>query len=294
MKTLGISLILVIQTMKDCISVERLTPLFLPRNFFPMSSLSNQSAIDQTRSQLLQHPLYTQIHSAEDMRIFMEHHVFAVWDFMCLLKTLQAGLTCTTAPWVPVGKASTRFLINEIVTGEESDLDDEGNRLSHFELYLKAMEKAGCDLNPIQRFMELIQQGVSVENALIESNAPEASAAFVRSTFEAIQSKKLHVVSAVFTFGREDLIPEMFHAIVDQLRANSPREWSTFLYYLDRHIEVDGGHHGYLALQMNEELIGGDEQKRIETEEFTLKALLARIALWDGVLKAIQTSAVEV
>ncbi|MFZ4785060.1 MAG: DUF3050 domain-containing protein [Flavobacteriales bacterium] len=245
--------------------------------------------IAQTRSELIQHPLYTQIRSAEDMRTFMEHHVFAVWDFMCLLKTLQSGLTCTSSPWVPVGKASTRFLINEIVVGEESDLDDEGQRLSHFEIYLKAMEKAGCNMQPIQNFIELIMKGVHVETALIESKAPSASAAFVRSTFEAIQSNKLHVVSAVFTYGREDLIPEMFHAIVEQLRANSPQEWSTFLYYLDRHIEVDGGHHGQLALQMNEELIGGDELKRKESQEFTINALKARISLWDGVLQAIHS-----
>ena len=253
---------------------------------------SFSETVHQSRTNLIQHPLYAQIRSAEDMRTFMEHHVFAVWDFMCLLKTLQTGLTCTTSPWVPVGKASTRFLINEIVTGEESDLDDEGQRLSHFELYLKAMEKAGCDLRPIQHFMHLIKEGVDVDIALIESNAPEASAAFVRSTFEAIRTNKLHIVSAVFTFGREDLIPEMFHAIVEQLRANSPQEWSTFLYYLDRHIEVDGGHHGQLALQMNEELIGGNDQKRIESEEFTIKALQARIALWNGVLQAIQTPVV--
>jgi Protein of unknown function (DUF3050) len=257
-----------------------------------MSLISNANIISETRTGLLQHPLYTNIRSAEDMRKFMEHHIFAVWDFMCLLKTLQTGLTCTTSPWMPVGKASTRFLINEIVTGEESDLDDEGQRLSHFELYLKAMEKAGCDLRPIQHFMHLIKEGVEVDTALIESNAPEASAAFVRSTFQAIRTNKLHIVSAVFTFGREDLIPEMFHAIVEHLRANSPHEWSTFLYYLDRHIEVDGGHHGQLALQMNEELIGGNDQKRVESEEFTIKALQARIALWDGVLQAIQTPVV--
>jgi hypothetical protein len=35
-----------------------------------------------------------------------------------------------------MGNANTRYLINEIVTGEESDLDERGKRASYFELYL--------------------------------------------------------------------------------------------------------------------------------------------------------------
>ena len=93
-------------------------------------------------TRLAAHPLYRSFHSVEDLRLFMESHVYAVWDFMSLLKTLHRGLTCVDTPWLPTSDASSRRLINEIVIGEESD-EDEGQPLSHFELYLMVMQAAG-------------------------------------------------------------------------------------------------------------------------------------------------------
>ena len=99
-----------------------------------------QERISSVRQDIIQHPLYPQLKELKDLQQFTQYHVFAVWDFMSLLKSLQRQLTCVTTPWVPVGAANTRYLINEIVTGEESDVDADGNRISHFELYLQAMQ----------------------------------------------------------------------------------------------------------------------------------------------------------
>ena len=93
-----------------------------------------KSEIEPLRQQLIQHPVYSNINSIADLNVFMEHHVYAVWDFMSLLKSLQINLTCVDIPWIPKGSAETRYLINEIVLGEESDVDQEGKRTSHFEL----------------------------------------------------------------------------------------------------------------------------------------------------------------
>eukprot|EP01035_Chromulina_nebulosa_P046120 gene46120-62475_t len=91
-----------------------------------------QKAIEPLRQQVINHKVYSVIKDIEGLNIFMQYHIFAVWDFMSLLKVLQNNLTCTNVPWFPKGDAETRHLINEIVVGEESDVDMDGNRKSHF------------------------------------------------------------------------------------------------------------------------------------------------------------------
>jgi hypothetical protein len=250
-----------------------------------------QENVSELRERLLQHPIYHSVKTPAQFRLFMEHHIFAVWDFMSLLKGLQRTLTCVETPWIPVGSPETRYLINEIVVGEESDLDDEGQRLSHFELYLKSMNHAGADTGRILFFLDALRQYGSVAAALSATNVAPSIQQFVLNTFSAIETGKPHVMASVFTFGREDLIPEMFLSIVRSFESEQLDQFSTFKYYLERHIEVDGEHHSHLALAMTEELCGADQTRWEEAESATKAALLARIALWDGVLTDIEKAA---
>lgn len=247
-----------------------------------------QDRIAKTEEKIVNHPIYKSIQELEDLQSFAEHHVYAVWDFMSLLKALQQKLTCTTWPWMPVGDAETRFLINEIVVGEESDELPDGSHISHYELYLKAMEQLGANTNKIKNLLQALSKGQSLEEALVYAQVPEGAAAFVRFTFEIINSGKPHLMAAVFTFGREDLIPDMFRALVNDLNARFPNQLEPFKYYLDRHIEVDGDHHSHLALQMTANLCGEDDALWAEAEEAVVRALEMRKLLWDSVLKAIE------
>ncbi|MBO0931084.1 DUF3050 domain-containing protein [Fibrella aquatilis] len=242
-----------------------------------------RKAIEPLRQQIINHKVYGVIDDIDDLRIFMQHHVVAVWDFMSLLKTLQNNLTCTSVPWFPKGSADTRYLINEIVIGEESDVDEAGNRLSHFELYLNAMQQSGADTGRINTLLNTLQRTGDLNQAFDAANFPESARRFVEFTFGVINSGQEYLQAAVFTFGREDLIPGMFLSIVNDLNAKFPESISTFKYYLDRHIEVDGDHHSHLALQMTESLCGTDEQKWREVEAATIESLQKRIGLWDGV-----------
>ena len=108
------------------------------------------------QEEIVTHPLYTHIQRPADLHRFMEHHVFAVWDFMSLLKALQIKLTGTSLPWVPVGDPEIRYLINEIVLAEETDLDLDGKRRSHFEMYLNAMCDAGASTKEIDEFIIIL------------------------------------------------------------------------------------------------------------------------------------------
>lgn len=252
-----------------------------------------RKVIEPLRQEILNHPVYPLIQSPEDLKLFMQYHVFAVWDFMSLLKTLQNNLTCTSVPWFVVGNAQTRYLINEIVAGEESDLDSNGHRMSHFELYLNAMKQSGADTTTIKTFIDALKQSESFERAFEASNTPQAAQEFVNYTFEVINSQKPHVQSAVFTFGREDLIPGMFMSLIADIDQNFPDSISEFKYYLERHIEVDGDHHSHLALEMTAQLCGVNQVYWQEAETAVIKGLHMRKALWDGVYEVLMALRVE-
>ncbi|OCX52881.1 heme oxygenase [Mucilaginibacter sp. PPCGB 2223] len=243
--------------------------------------------IEPLRVQLINHPLYKNINSIEDLCVFMEHHVFAVWDFMSLLKSLQQKLTCVTTPWMPVGSADTRYLINEIVAGEESDVDENGDRASHFELYLKAMQQAGCNPVAIESLFARLQNGAGIDWALADENIPETVRNFVGYTFDVITNEPDYIQAAVFTFGREDLIPAMFTNMVKEIGEQIPGKVDVLLYYLERHIEVDGDHHSQLAYQMTADLCGDNNQNWADATDAVKDALQARIDLWDGIQEAI-------
>ena len=249
-----------------------------------------QERIAPVREEIIQHPLYPQLNELQDLQQFTQCHVFAVWDFMSLLKSLQRHLTCVTTPWVPVGAANTRYLINEIVTGEESDVDADGNRTSHFELYLQAMQQLGANTTAIEQLLVHLQQGIPVQQALRQLQLPIAVSEFCSFTFSLIEHAPVHVQAAVFTFGREDLIPDMFHELVIRLSQRYPQQLATFKYYLERHIEIDGDHHSHLAMQMVQELCGTDEEKWKEASIACVEALRLRKGLWDAVLQSIQNN----
>lgn len=229
------------------------------------------------RDRLVDHPVYTSMTTPEALRVFMEHHVFAVWDFMSLLKFLQRELTCVELPWKPSPFPVSRRLINEIVLGEESDATPDGSYASHFELYRQAMRECGADTTAIDDFLSRLNAGGPIDKTLTSSGAPGRSGDFVRSTWAAIESGKPHVVAASFTFGREDLIPGMFRQLVS--RWNFP----TFNYYLERHIDLDENTHAPMAIRMIEELCGDDPVKWREATSAVKSALQARIALWNGI-----------
>ena len=247
-----------------------------------------QTVTEPLRQQIINHEVYSLIHNLEDLKIFMQYHIFAVWDFMSLLKALQNNLTCTSVPWFPKGSAETRHLINEIVVGEESDVDSNGKRTSHFELYLEAMQQCGADTNQINTFLEVLKNSGNLKQAFTESKTPLAAQDFVNFTFDIIHSNKDYLQAAIFTFGREDLIPGMFFSIVNDLNKRFPDNITIFKYYLERHIEVDGDHHSHLALQMTSNLCGTNEMFWKEAEEAIIQSLQKRINLWDGVAAEIR------
>jgi hypothetical protein len=247
-----------------------------------------QEKIQPLRNEIVNHPLFKEIKNIEQIGVFMQHHVYAVWDFMSILKSLQNQLTETNVPWFPKGSPNTRFLINEIVVGEESDIDADGIRKSHFEMYLDAMKQTNTDTQPIYTFCDNLQQSKDRQESFKLANTPLSAQSFVNFSFETIETNKDYLQAAIFTFGREDLIPTMFYSLVSELNDRFPNTISKLKYYLDRHIEVDGDHHSHLAIDMVEELCGDDQSKWDECLTYVIRSLEQRKNLWDGVLEAIR------
>ncbi|KOS07471.1 heme oxygenase [Flavobacterium akiainvivens] len=253
-----------------------------------MDTATINSLLAPQREQLLQHSLYSKVKTIEDLRQFLQVHVYAVWDFMSLLKALQAKLTCTQVPWLPVGNPELRYLINEIVLAEETDLALDGTRQSHFEMYLEAMEACGADVTEIKGFLADVVETQNIFVSIKHSRLHDDVKAFLDFTFRVIDQGKPHEIAAAFTFGREDLIPAMFTEILRNFQANFPEtDLSKLIYYFERHIELDADEHGPMAMQMVSELCEGDAAKWKEVEDISRQALEKRIGLWNAIEESI-------
>jgi len=239
-------------------------------------------AVAPYRQTLLDHPLYRSMRSIDHVRVFMVHHAHAVWDFMSLVKGLQLRLTGMQLPWKPVGAPEVRYLINEIVLGEESDEDPQGGHISHFELYLRAMRELGLQTEAIERYVQDYRWNMDQGE---HAGLPDGGLAFNRRTFDLIRRAGTHELAAVFTLGREDLIPDMFVRMVETMNREFPGKLSSFVYYLERHIEVDGEQHKHLAYRMTEWACGSDPVLWQEAAEAVKDALQARCALWDAIVE---------
>ena len=242
--------------------------------------------LGDTRDRLLAHRLYSAINTPEKLRLFMEFHVYAVWDFQSLLKAVQQRLTCTSVPWLPTPDPEARRLINEIVLDEESDALPDGGYASHFEMYLDAMRAAGADTGPVERLLQRLAGGDSLPQALTTAGIPTAAADFVRQSFEVIATESTPAIVAAFTFGREDVIPGMFRQFVAQLADQDTLTWGAFRFYLERHIAHDDEHHGPMCRRIMQRLCGNDKETWAAASHAARTAIESRLALWDAIADA--------
>lgn len=250
---------------------------------------------DATRplqEQLRQHRVYGTVRTLTDLQRFMAHHVFSVWDFMSLIKSLQREIAPVRVPWTPEGSGSLRYFINQLVLEEESDAgpaSDQGPAyLSHFELYCQAMAEVGADAGLAIEFIDRVRSR-GVDAALAWERVPEPARRFTATTFGFIDSGKPHVIAAALALGREHVIPDMFRSFLKRMGITE-RDAPIFHYYLNRHIHLDEDFHGPLSIRMVETLCAGEERRQAEATEAARRALHARIQFWDGVAAALESA----
>ena len=243
--------------------------------------------LEPLKEKLKNHSLYNNIKDIDDLKIFSSAHVYAVWDFMSLLKFLQVNLTSTSLPWYPSKNSSTAKLINEIVAGEETDEDQNGKPISHFEMYIDSIQDFGLNTNLILNNINSLNNLETIEKDIDKLEIKEYVKNFLKFTFSVIKRGNVHEVAAVFTFGREDLIPDMFIPLIEGINAKN-NDLDKLIYYFKRHIEVDGDMHGPMSMEMLSYLCNNDPTKITDSSSISEKALLARISLWDGIENEIK------
>lgn len=281
--------------------------------------------VETERNALVAHPIYERVDSIPALQVFMKNHVFAVWDFMSLVKRLQADLTWVgREPWLPPWDDVVCRLINDIVLGEESDEVEPGRYISHYELYHLAMLEMGSDAAPMRTFERALRAGADPTVAIADVEVPEATKRFTLNTL-AQARQSTHEVAAAFLVGREDIIPWMFRRLLRRLdsrddplmriqirvarerRRIPDRVWQRipdrvqrwgrqfeelradrrrhFRLYLERHIGIDEEHHAPMGKRMLRMLCEDDDTKWAEATEAARAALLVRCDLWDGILE---------
>lgn len=245
---------------------------------------SDDGLIRQLTNRVITHQLFRMLHSLDAVRVFMEHHVWCVWDFMCLAKSIQEGLS-PKDPWHPSAYPEELFRINEILATEETDVGPQGTRTSHFQIFVRAMQRAGASTAAVEAFTAAIASGGSPLAALIDANAPVGAAEFVSVTLRHAAGP-LHVRAASFSAGREELVPYMLLEMKKVVPWEHP-ELAGLRWYVDRHIELDVAQHGPSSHSILDAMIGGDEQRAAEARAAGIEALKARLNYLDEIAKRV-------
>ena len=252
-----------------------------------MQQTITQAVIADFRQRLEAHPIYAAVQTREDLRCFMQHHVYSVWDFMSLIKYLQSVVAPSAYPWRADGDASVRRFINELVLEEESDQHPlHSGFASHFELYQHAMREIGADTGPVLAFVDAVRT-TGIEHALADSDIPPPSRDFTATTFGFIASGRAHEAAAALALGREHIIPCMFRAILGRTGVAEDQA-PIFHAYLNRHIHLDEDFHAPLSLRLLNGLCGDDPRRVEQAVAAAQVAVEARLKFWDGVLAAIE------
>lgn len=231
------------------------------------------------------HPLFSKLNSLGALRTYMEYHVWCVWDFMVLARSLRDGLENDAAEWLPSAYPGALSEILEILRSEETDKGPDGRLTSHFEVFVAAMRAAGADCGPIDGFMRRVAQGATANEAMRASGAQPASLAFVNSTL-ADSKAPVHCRASVFHYARESLVPRMLDNILSG-QSSHPENLSKFIWYLKRHVELDFSEHSDATGRILNEVLGLDPGKAHEALTAAEGAIRARLNYLDAIERAV-------
>lgn len=131
-----------------------------------MKNIRIEEKMSQLQSDIIEmkhHQVFNEIKTINDLRIFMEWHIFTVWDFRPLIQSLKNDFTGTTLSLMPTKNTKFARLINEIALGEESDETSDGSPASHLQIYLSAMHEVNTSTSTINDFIYHLKRHVELD-----------------------------------------------------------------------------------------------------------------------------------
>lgn len=247
--------------------------------------------VEHESDELTQHPILHAVSDRAGLRVFMASHVYAVWTHISLVKRLQHELTSVAVPWVPPRSRHAARLINELVTGVECDLDADGAPISHYELYLDAMQNVGADTRSIRRFVQLIDDGSSsaLERAFDSATTPQHVRTYVRHALRVARQGSLAQVMGCFLHERDISLQQSITRLLAEWTRTSPA-LPRLAYYLERHSQLECGRHAERLQRVVQELDSTSPRFADDVLASARESLGTRIRFWDGVLAEIRHS----
>lgn len=242
-----------------------------------------EAELKEANHKMRNHKLFSYIKTIDDLRYFMKYHVFAVWDFMSLAKRLQQEFTCVTIPWTPKNNNKAARAMNDIILGEETDVNLDGSHASHYEMYLHAMNDVQANPKQVLTMVSDFEQNPKgdFKDIVAKQDIPDYVKQFVIHNLNTAINGSIDEVLGSFFYGREDAIPEMFSNLLKEWGLKE-EDYPKFVYYLIRHIELDGDSHGPAVNSIISNLKDNPE-KYISLLKSAIAAVKHRINLWDGI-----------
>ena len=147
---------------------------------------------------------------------------------------------------------------------------------------------AGASTTRIDNLLAQINCNPNEQLTIAELDLPASVKVFVSSTFDIIQRNDTVELASAFLYGREDILPTLFTPIIRTISGDYSGRLDKFVYYLDRHIEVDQDEHQPAATRLLQSLCKNNAAKLERARNTASNALNNRIRLWDGILAELK------
>ena len=246
---------------------------------------NNKKKLNDLKQKITTHPLFANKLEREHICKFMESHIFAVWGFMSILKSLQKMITPNNLPWIPNRNTKNGLVnfVNEIILCEESDFIEGIGYISHFEIYLLAMKHIGAETDQLDKLTSKISDKGYSEKYIDDIDASDEVKSFLKHDLDVSINGTLPEIVGAFTLGREKVIPNMFSYILPAIEESSSSHH--LITYLKRHIDIDGDRHGPLSMKLLD--VSCNKEQLNLAYAAAIKSLDLRLLVWDKVFSDI-------